>query len=402
MPSEPANASAIERPPMMEPMMPREGERRLDDPAIELVRKASALAGHLNPTVQRSLGALVRSMNCYYSNLIEGHDTHPRDIDRALAKDYAKEPRRRALQLEAFAHIEVQKRIDEDEEEKADPTSTQYVLWLHREFCERLPEELLRVEDPNTHKRIRVRPGVMREGEVVVGRHVPPSARALPDFMARFEEAYSSSRLSKLRQIVAVAAAHHRLVWIHPFYDGNGRVARLMSHAMLKRLGIGGSLWSVARGLARNVSSYKELLMAADQPRRNDLDGRGSLSEAALVDFCEFFLKACVDQVEFMESLLAPSEILRRMQLYVEDETRAGRLPKGAFPVLREAFLVGEIDRGHAGALTGHRERMGRTVISKLLERGLLISDGPRDPVRLGFPLEVVDRWLPRLYPGAD
>src|SRR5437867_3898604 len=103
MPSEPANASAIERPPMMEPMMPREGERRLDDPAIELVRKASALAGHLNPTVQRSLGALVRSMNCYYSNLIEGHDTHPRDIDRALAKDYAKEPRRRALQLEAFA-----------------------------------------------------------------------------------------------------------------------------------------------------------------------------------------------------------------------------------------------------------------------------------------------------------
>jgi len=387
---------------MMDPMMPREDERRLDDPAIELVRKASALAGHLNPTVQRSLGALVRSMNCYYSNLIEGHDTHPRDIDRALAKDYAKEPRRRALQLEAFAHIEVQKRIDEDEEEKADPTSTQYVLWLHREFCERLPEELLRVEDPNTHKRIRVRPGVMREGEVVVGRHVPPSARALPDFMARFEEAYSSSHLSKLRQIVAVAAAHHRLVWIHPFYDGNGRVARLMSHAMLKRLGIGGSLWSVARGLARNVSSYKELLMAADQPRRNDLDGRGSLSEAALVDFCEFFLKACVDQVEFMESLLAPSEILRRMQLYVEDETRAGRLPKGAFPVLREAFLVGEIDRGHAGALTGHRERMGRTVISKLLERGLLISDGPRDPVRLGFPLEVVDRWLPRLYPGAD
>src|SRR5437773_8028475 len=186
----------------MEPVMPAEGNSELPDLVMDLVAKSQRLAGMVHPRVQTSMGDLVRSMNCYYSNLIEGHDTHPRDIDRALAKDYAKEPRRRALQLEAFAHIEVQKRIDEDEEEKADPTSTQYVLWLHREFCERLPEELLRVEDPNTHKRIRVRPGVMREGEVVVGRHVPPSARALPDFMARFEEAYSSSRLSKLRQIV--------------------------------------------------------------------------------------------------------------------------------------------------------------------------------------------------------
>src|SRR5213596_2845277 len=105
MPSEPANASAIEGPPMMEPMMPREGERRLDEPAIELVRKASALAGHLNPTVQRSLGALVRSMNCYYSNLIEGHDTHPRDIDRALRDDYSNDAEKRELQLEAKAHI---------------------------------------------------------------------------------------------------------------------------------------------------------------------------------------------------------------------------------------------------------------------------------------------------------
>jgi Fic family protein len=382
-------------------MMPPGGERRLEDLAVELVRKASAFAGQVHPVVQRSIGTLVRSMNCYYSNLIEGHDTHPRDIDRALAKDYSSEPKRRALQLEAVAHIEVQKRIDESEDEQADPTSTKYILWLHREFCERLPEELLWVEDPETHKRIRVQPGVMRDGQVAVGRHIPPSAPALSDFMARFEEAYNSLRLSRLQQVSAVAAAHHRLVWIHPFYDGNGRVARLMSHAMLSRLGFGSSLWSVARGLARSVNRYRELLMAADEPRRSDVNGRGSLSEAALTDFCEFFLRACVDQVEFMQSLLEPSELLRRIQLYVEDEARAGRLPKGAFPVLREAVLSGEVERGHARELTGYRERMGRTIVSKLLERGLLASDGTRDPVRLGFPIEVVERWFPLLYPSV-
>jgi Fic family protein len=257
------------------------------------------------------------------------------------------------------------------------------------------------VENPQTRRKVRVLPGVLRDGEVAVGTYLPPSAAALPDFMRRFEAAYSATNLSKLRQIIAVAASHHRLLWIHPFYDGNGRVARLMSHAHLKRLGIGSSLWSVARGLARNVNRYKELLMAADEPRWNDLDGRGNLSEAALIEFCEFFLKTCVDQVDFMESLLQPTELLRRIRLFVEDESRAGRLPKGAFPVLREAVLAGEVDRGHARELTGYRERMGRSVISKLLERKLLESTGPKDRLRLGLPLDVVDRWFPRLYPTA-
>ncbi len=383
-------------------MMPPEAEKELEDLAVELVAKASALAGQVNPTLQRSIGGLVRSMNCYYSNLIEGHDTHPRDIDRALAKDYATEPKRRALQLEAVAHIEVQKRIDEDKDERADPTSTKYILWLHREFCGRLPDELLWVEGPDSHKRIPVLPGVLRDGQVAVGGHIPPSAPALPDFMARFEQAYESGRLSRLRRMIAVAAAHHRLVWIHPFYDGNGRVARLMSHAMLRRLGIGSGLWSAARGLARNVDRYRELLMAADQPRHGDLDGRGNLSEAALTAFCKFFLKVCVDQVDFMASLLEPSELLRRIQLFIEDETRAARLPKGAFPVLREAVLAGEVGRGHARELTGYQERMGRMIVSRLLDRGLLVSDGRRDPVRLGLPIDVVERWFPRLYPATD
>ena len=162
---------------------------------------------------------------------------------------------------------------------------------------------------------------------------------------------------------------------------------------------MGSTLWSVARGLARSVNRYKELLMAADEARRNDLDGRGSLSQAALVDFCEFFLRASIDQIDFMESLLQPAELLRRIEIFVEDEVRAGRLLRGSYPVLREAVLAGDVDRAQAQQLTGFQERMGRTVISKLLGKGLLVSGGPKDPLRLGFPLDVVERWFPKLYP---
>jgi Fic family protein len=388
-------------PSWMEPMMPpEEGQRRLEDAAFDLVSRASSLAGQSTPIVTASIGALVRSMNCYYSNLIEGHDTHPRDIDRALRKDYSAEPTRRALQLEAVAHIEVQQAIDEGRDDPAFPASRPYALWLHREFCRRLPEELLWVEDLESKRRVQIHPGELRDGEVAVGRHLPPEAAALTHFLERFEQAYDPRYLSKMRQVIAVAAAHHRFVWIHPFYDGNGRVVRLMSHAMLKRLGVGSSLWSAARGLARNVNSYKSLLMAADEPRRGDLDGRGSLSLAALVEFCDFFLATCVDQVDYMRSILEPGELLRRIEIYTEDEVRAGRMPKGSFPLLREALLAGEFERGQAPTITGYKERMARMALAQLLESGVLVSTGPRAPVRLGFPIGVVDRWFPALYPA--
>jgi Fic family protein len=384
----------------MEPMLPEETNRELEDIAFELTAKASSLAGQINPIVILSIGNLVRSMNCYYSNLIEGHDTHPHDIDRALHRNFSSQPKKRALQLEAVAHIEVQKAIDEGTDDPSETLTSAYALWLHREFCRRLPEEMLWVEDPHSHRRIRVEPGELRNDEVEVGRHLPPAAAALPKFLARFEEAYNPRALSKIRQIVALAASHHRFLWIHPFFDGNGRVVRLMSHAILKRMGIGSSLWSVARGLARSAERYKGLLTAADQPRRGDLDGRGALSQSALIEFCQFFLATCVDQVEFMRSIFEPSELLRRIEIHVEEEVRAERLPKSTFPLLREGLLAGEFERGSADTITGYGERMARSVVSKLVERGLLVSTSPKGPLRLGFPLDIMERWFPSLYPS--
>jgi len=390
----------ITDPAWMEPMLPEESNRQLEDVAFDLTSKGSSLAGQVNPIVAIAIGSLVRSMNCYYSNLIEGHDTHPRDIDRALHRNFSTQPKKRSLQLEAVAHIEAQKAIDEGKDDPAEPLTTEYVLWLHREFCSRLPDEMLWVEDPNSGRKVHVRPGELRDDEVAVGRHLPPAAASLPNFLSRFEQAYNPRNLSKIRQIVAIAASHHRFLWIHPFFDGNGRVARLMSHAMLKRIGIGSSLWSVARGLARNVERYKALLTEADEPRRNDLDGRGSLSQAALIGFCQFFLATCLDQVEYMRSILEPSELLRRIEIYVEEEMRAQRLPKGSFPLLREVLLAGEIERGAAPSITGYAERMARTVVSKLVERGLLTSATPKGALTLAFPLTVVERWFPSLYPA--
>jgi len=174
-----------------------------------------------------------------------------------------------------------------------------------------------------------------------------------------------------------------------------------MSHATLIRCGVGSSLWSVARGLARNVQQYKGLLMAADAPRRGDLDGRGALSMQALVEFCDFFLTICIDQVEYMAALLRPDELLRRMELHIKEEVAGGRLPKGTFPLLREALLAGEVPRGRAAEITSYGERMARSVVAELIRKGYLQSESSRKPLILAFPIDAVERWFPRLYPAG-
>ncbi len=385
----------------MEPMAPEESSSQfLADDVLALVEAASGLAGRLHPVLVDSIGDLVRSMNCYYSNLIEGHDTHPRDIDRALAHDFSDEPKKRDLQHEAVAHIHVQRLIDTGRDPDAWPASAAYASWLHEEFCSRLPPEMLFVTDPKTGARLEIVPGQWRKRDVQVGRHIPPPHEDLSRFMARFDTAYGSPPLSRTRQIQTVGAVHHRLLWIHPFLDGNGRVARLMSHALFKRLGVGTSLWSVARGLARDEARYKALLAQADRPREGDLDGRGNLTQRGLIEFCRFFLECSIDQIRFMSGLLDPAMLLTRIEVHIEEEVRAKRLHHASFAVLREAVMRGEVERSQIPTLTGYEERSARNVTARLVDRGMLTAATHRAPLRLAFPVEVAERWFPNLYPA--
>ena len=383
----------------MEPLMPESGMKELEDLVSDFISKANRVASQLKPQVIKSVGDLVRSMNCYYSNLIEGHHTHPRDIEKALQEDFFKNKEKRNLQIEAKSHIEVQKKIDDETIEKVENVvSREYVSWIHKEFYKLLPDELKVVKNPDTGKIVKVIPGKFRDGDVQVGKHIAPRYKSLESLLIRYEEAYKPKNLSKIKQVIAVAASHHKLLWIHPFYDGNGRVARLLSHSYLKHIGIGCSLWSVSRGLARRVQEYKSALVEADSPRHGDLDGRGNLSEKGLSKFCKFFLECCIDQVDFMSSLLEPANLLRRIELYTEDKIKSGDLHKGSTALLRYAVLNGEFERGKASQISGYKDRQARTVLSTLLKRGLLVSGNKKEPVTLGLPSEVLDDWFPKLY----
>lgn len=370
----------------------------LIDLALELAARAAGFRRSLPEGVRNALADLVRAMNCYYSNLIEGHDTHPVDIERALRNDYSSDARKRDLQLEAKAHITVQQWIDGGGL-RGRAVSASGLCEIHRRFAERLPDDLLWIEAPDTGHRLPVVPGDLRDRDVRVGQHVAVSPGAIARFLARFEQAYSG--LGKTDAILAAAAAHHRLLWIHPFLDGNGRVARLMSHAMLLETLDTGGIWSVARGLARNAATYKNHLARCDLPRRNDLDGRGALSEEALADFTAFFLKTCIDQVEFMEGLVQPDRLRTRILMWAEEETRLGHLPSNVGQILEAVLYRGELPRGEVAGVLGATARHGRRIVATLSDCGVLVAESPRAPLRLAFPAALAPRWMPGLFPES-
>lgn len=384
---------------LFEPLMISEGATKrteLNDLALDLAARSAAFRSSLPDSIASALADLIRSMNCYYSNLIEGHNTHPVDIERALDGDYSADPKKRDLQLEAKAHISVQQWIDLGGLEEP-PFSQAAIQEIHKRFCELLPEDLLHVENPETGERLRVVPGELRQRDVVVGRHVAISPGAVPRFLLRLNEAYRKS--GRIDSILAAACAHHRLLWVHPFLDGNGRVARLMSYAMLRQALNTGGLWSIARGLARNEADYKRHLQACDEPRRGDRDGRGSLSEGALATFTEFFLRTCIDQVEFMEALMRPDRLRDRILIWAEEEIRAGHLLPKSDIILKTVLYQGELPRGEVADALGTSDRTARRITSALLEAGALRSDSTRAPLFLAFPAKLASRWMPGLFP---
>ena len=388
----------------------------LPDLVADLSARAEVLGKALHRTTATHLAGLVRIMNTYYSNLIEGHNTRPRDIERALAGQESGDDAQRDLLAEAVAHYRLQEGIDRAAQDGtlADPADPVFLRGLHRAFYADASPAALTIAGQG-HSFV-MTPGEWRNGpqqDVQVGRHVPPASDRVADFMHYFHTRFAfdppeGMRLTAVgpgrgKRILAMATAHHRFNWIHPFPDGNGRVSRLMSHAMAQAAGIGAhGLWSVSRGLARGLSGeadgraqYKQHMAWADAPRQGDRDGRGDLSLKALETFATWFLRVCLDQVTYMSELFELETLSKRIERHVMFE---GTFAPESNWLLQEALVRGEFDRGEAERITRLPERSARRVLKQLTDAGLLASETPKGPVSLRFPASTLDTLFPRLY----
>jgi len=367
--------------------------------AHDLSRSATRLAGKQAPPELRNL---LRSMNSYYTNRIEGQHTRPREIDQALRKDFSKDTKLAAKQRLAVAHIDAEVALEQryaDADGAHALYDTEAVQLLHRELFNRLPPEDLLTDEGE-----RITPGQLRQREVQVGEHVAPTCASVPAFLQRWGSYYGSVRRGEAA-LVAMACAHQRLGWIHPFVDGNGRVMRLHTHTILAALGYTGGLWSPLRGFARNTERYYALLADADSQRRGDLDGRGNLSQQALIAWADYVLDICHDQVGFMASMLDFETLVARLEacLVFEATVERSGVRQESLRGLHYLFLSGdEMARGDFKAMLGLGDRSATDALGALVKRGLLRSDSPQGKVRFGLPQHALRFMFPNLWPEAE
>jgi Fic family protein len=399
------NFPLYDQPSQMEPLLP--GEHALGpllEQAHELQGAAYKLGGFYAPDALRDLRTLLRAMNSYYTNKIEGQHTLPLEIAQALRGDFSNDADKARRQRLAIAHMACEQQLETrwTAWSAAEVWAPQMVADIHQDLFARLPvgDRLMGGGDV-------LQPGAWRGRDVAVGRHAAPAFMAVVPMLARWGSYYGGVRRGEL-QVLAALAAHQRLAWIHPFRDGNGRVARLHTHLVLGKLGLTNGLWSPLRGFARTQIAYYEQLAAADEPRAGDLDGRGNLTEKGLICWISYALQTCLDQVQFMDKALRLDTMRDRMAACLAFEENAVKqgVRTESLRGLHYLFATqAELERSEFKALLsagGLGERLGTAQVSALLKRGLLATDSPHGKLRLGVPQHALRFYFPNLWPEAE
>lgn len=393
-------------PHQMFPLLPSEiklnGLRPL---AAQLINNAKDLPAHGMPQLRVLLRESLRPMNSFYTNKIESQHTTPLLIAQALNKDFSNHPDEARKQRVAIAHIESERWGEANYPvfESGSFFKPEILQAMHAHLHAQLqPEDLVQINEDGLRQM--VKPGVWREVGVKVGQHIPPDPLTVPRFMDAWSNGYASS-LAGENALMALMAAHHRFTWIHPFLDGNGRTARLHTHIGLCSLGLTQGLWSPMRGLAREQENYYAHLIKADLDRQGDYDGRGVLTEKGLVEFIEFFMHICLDQVAFMNGMLDMANFEARLtQMLAAESTREATkaLKVEAAAPLTYLSTIKSMDRTKFKGMMGLASRTADRVLVDLFKLGIVTSKSPKGPLELALPLPLFRYLFPRLWPEAE
>lgn len=359
----------------------------IQEKAATVLYKSSELSGHVRGLSALSLERLSIAVSCYYTNMMEGNVTTPADIEKALRSMEQSRPGRNLPEL-TRAHINA-------------------ALWSKKTPLIKAPQGLASwIQEAHSKiytSDLQGERGKIRDRQVSVGEHLAVDYKAIPTFLEKLQDVYvSTPTAGKLASLIDALCLHHRLMWVHPFADGNGRVGRLLLQHMLEQSIPGGGLWSISRGFARdnNGASYKGALHNADMPRNGDTDGRGNLSSVQLAAFVDFSLDCCLDQIGFMSRSFDMESLDQRVLLTFGLLFGPDKAPSFSL-MYSHCMTKGQATRGETLAISGLPERTARNRLKDLLSLGFLKSVSDKGALFAAFPVPALGHLLPNMYPTA-
>lgn len=389
------------------PPIPEKRLGELKDLAQEVIIASATLDGRIARDTAMALGDRLRFLNSYHSNLIEGHKTSICEIEAALMKNFSGDEQKRYAQELCAAHVKTERELMQEIfiRPPENICSFDFVAEIHRKFYEKLPEHHQFTHSQGGFTGYSVLPGKMRDENISLDGGITthgPDHQTLPKKYQEFSQLYAPENFHGDERLIAAAASHHRLGWLHPFRDGNGRVARLFSGLYLACIGINqNNLWSLSRGFSRKKQWYMTNLQSADSPSKD----RKHFDPDFFADYCIYFLEVCLDQIRFMDQLLGLNRIDARIEGYIRDRDKKRGANNPIDPrsgkLLKALFLQGKIPRGEVQAILGmekQTERHVRRIISQLFKEGLVRSESHRAPLTIGFPAHVLRYYFPDLF----
>ena len=366
------------------------------------LQSATLTGGHTKQTLN-AIRELLRITNSYYSNRIESEGTHPIDIEKAMQENYTQDKKKRELQKLSLAHIQTQKFLEfQTAKESNTIISTDFICKLHEHFYTQDGlEPFLQIDTDVT-----MQPGKLREKNVAVDNYIAPPAQEIASLMQTYQREYQrlGKNTTQAMQLLNALCAHHRLLWIHPFLDGNGRISRLFLDAMLYDMKLQGyGLWNISRGLAREIKNYQSELKYADMIRQGAKDGKGNLSLMGLHSYLKFMLQTALDQINYMQHSLNLTTLSSRMQIFIQNSQQGmynqKALPKHTQPLFNHLLIHGEAKRGEVKEIIGKQKTVATQLIKELLEMNYLESDSPKGAIRLKFNTFFASKLIPELIP---
>ncbi len=400
------------------PLLPINNDGELDAELLKtsdtLCLKSAALGAGYPPQILSGIRSMLRTINSYYSNKIESEGTHPFEIEKASRKIFTGDTKHQQLQKMSLVHIGVQEWVEDllRDGDGVTPFTREFICDVHREFYsheDMKPFLDIETVSNSTDKStiIKMLPGEFRDRLVYVGGHEAPEYTIIPTLFALYESTYKvMPSFIQAKKVIYAIASHHRLTFLHPFLDGNGRTSRLVLDGIFTGIQLEGyGLWNISRGLARNSSEYKNNLGFADVPRHGDMDGRGPLSLKGLKIYIKFMLEVALDQVEYMEKVLQLRTLSQRIENYVIFSQR-GMYPKNPLPkysefLLKDLLLRGEIPRGKVGSIINASASTATKLIRELIDLGFLESDTPKGAIRIKFNAHFASEIFPDLMSGG-
>ncbi len=393
------------------PILPVDIKNNIDKELLALAEevciKSAALGANHNKVILKSIKELLRKTNSYYSNQIESEGTHPLDIEKAMRQEFFKDDKRKKLQLLSLAYIDTQKELELLALQEKNIFTKEFLLGIHNRFYTKEGMDNF-LEVHSDDKIINMLAGEFRMDDVYVGKHIAPKYNELESIFNEFENQYKSiyTTSTKAMKLLYLLSSHHRLTWIHPFLDGNGRVSRLFLDTLFLNIDINGyGLWNISRGLARSNEEYKKNLAFGDMPLQCATDGRGPLSLRGLKYYLRFMLETALDQIEFMHKNLQLNSLAHRIEKFAilvnNKMLDIEPLPQYSSMLLKELLIKGELNRGEVKNIINKSDRTATTLIKTLIQREYIESDTPKSAIRLKFNSMFASYVMPNLIPNS-